>query len=61
MLEHPAAQAFFQQNAPEMLNNPMLQYVSDQPLSALLGYSPEARPLFEGALAAMNAADMAPA
>lgn len=61
LLEHPAAQIFFQQNAPEMLHNPMLQYVSDQPLSALLGYSPEAKPLFEGALAAMNAADMAPA
>ena len=57
VLDHPAARAVFQQYAPEMLTNPMMQYVINEPLSALLSYSPEAKPLFEGAVAAMNAAE----
>ena len=57
MLEHPAAQAILQQYAPEMLNNPMLEYVINEPLSALLTYSPDAKPLFEMIVAAMNAAE----
>lgn len=57
VLEHPAARAVLQQFAPEMLDNPMLEYVINEPLSALLTYSPDAKPLFEGVLAAMNAAE----
>ena len=40
-----------------MLTNPMIQYVINEPLSALLSYSAEAKPLFEGAVAAMNAVE----
>lgn len=57
VLAHPAARAVFEQYAPEMLTNPMIQYVANEPLSALLSYSPETKPLFEGAVAAMNAAE----
>lgn len=57
VLKHPAARAVLAQYAPEMLDNPMLEYVINEPLSALLTYSPDARPLFEGVLAAMNAAE----
>lgn len=57
VLEHPAARAVLAQYAPEMLNNPMLEYVINEPLSSLLAYSPDAKPLFEGVLAAMNAAE----
>lgn len=57
VLEHPAARAVLQQYAPEMLDNPMLQYVINEPLSALLAYSPDAKPLFEGVVTAMNAAE----
>lgn len=57
VLDHPAARAVFAQYAPEMLTSPMMQYVINEPLSALLSYSPDAKPLFEGAIAAMNAAE----
>ena len=40
-----------------MLENPMLEYVVNEPLSALFTYSPDAKPLFEIIVAAMNAAE----
>lgn len=57
VLEHPAAQTIMRQYAPEMLENPMMEYVFNEPLSALLAYSPDAKPLFEMIVAAMNAAE----
>lgn len=57
VLEHPAAQVILRQYAPEMLENPMLEYVVNEPLSALFTYSPDAKPLFEMIVAAMNAAE----
>lgn len=57
VLEHPAAQVILRQYAPEMLENPMLEYVVNEPLSALFTYSPDANPLFEMIVAAMNAAE----
>lgn len=57
VLDHPAARAIFAQYAPDMLDNPMLQYVMNEPLSAMLTYGPEAKPLYEMAVAAMNAAE----
>lgn len=57
VLEHPAAQVILRQYAPEMLGNPMLEYVANEPLSALFTYSPDAKPLFEIIVAAMNAAE----
>lgn len=35
----------------------MLQYVANEPLSALFTYSPDAKPLFEMIVAVMNAAE----
>ena len=57
ILGHPAAQAIFRQYAPEFLENPMLEYVKDEPITALLAYGESMRPLFEQVLTAMNQAD----
>lgn len=57
ILGHPAAQAIFRQYAPEFLENPMLEYVKDEPITALLVYGEAMRPLFEQVLTAMNQAD----
>ena len=57
MLEHPAAEPILRQYMPEMLDNPMIQYVMGEPISSLLAYSPEAKPLYEMILKAMNEAD----
>lgn len=57
ILEHPVAQAIFRQYAPEFLENPMLEYVKDEPITALLAYGESMRPLFEQVLTAMNQAD----
>ena len=54
MLQHPAAQPILQQYMPDMLDNPMIQYVMEEPISSLLAYSAEAKPLFEMILKAMN-------
>ena len=55
MLEHPAAQPLIRQYMPQMLDNPMIEYVKNEPISSLLTYSPEAKPLYEMILGAMNA------
>lgn len=55
MLEHPAAQPIIRQYMPQMLDNPMIEYVKNEPISSLLTYSPEAKPLYEMILGAMNA------
>ena len=57
ILEHPAAQAIFAQYAPEFLSNPMLEYVKNEPVTALLAYGDSIKPLFEQVLAVMNQAD----
>ena len=57
ILEHPTAQAIFAQYAPEFLTNPMLEYVKNEPVTALLAYGDSIKPLFEQVLAAMNAAE----
>ena len=54
MLEHPAAQPILRQYMPQMLDNPMIEYVKNEPISSLLSYSPEAKPLYEMILKAMN-------
>ena len=59
LLEHPAAQPILRQYMPAMLDNPMIQYIADQPISSMLSYAAEARPLYEMILKAMNAADRA--
>lgn len=47
VLNHPAAVSILKKAAPEMLTNPMLEYVKDSPLSEMLAYSAQAKPLFE--------------
>ena len=54
MLEHPAARPLLEQYMPQMLDNPMLEYVMNEPISALLSYAPGAKPLYEMILKAMN-------
>lgn len=54
MLEHPAAKPIIEQYMPEMLNNPMIEYVKGEPISSLLAYAAEAKPLYEMILKAMN-------
>ena len=54
MLEHPAAQPVIRQYMPQMLDNPMIEYVKGEPVSALLTYAPEAKPLYEMILKVMN-------
>ena len=56
MLRHPAAQPLLQQYMPGMAENPMIEYVMNEPICTLLGYAPEAKPLYEMILAARNAA-----
>ena len=54
MLEHPAAQPLIRQYMPQMLDNPMIEYVKGEPISSLLAYAAEAKPLYEMILKAMN-------
>ena len=54
MLDHPAAKPIIEQYMPEMLNNPMIEYVKEEPISSLLAYAAEAKPLYEMILRAMN-------
>lgn len=57
MLQHPAARPLMDQYMPGMTENPMLQYVENEPIATLLSYSPDAKPLYEMILQAMNAAE----
>ena len=41
-----------------MLDNPMLEYIVGEPISTLLGYAPEAEPLYAMILQAMNDAEI---
>lgn len=54
MLEHPAARPVLEQYMPEMLSNPMIEYVKNEPISSLLAYAAEAKPLYEMVLNVMN-------
>lgn len=57
MLQHPAAKPLLDQYMPGMTDNPMIQYVMNEPIASLLAYAPEAKPLYEMILQAMNAAE----
>ena len=54
MLDHPAAKPVIQQYMPQMLDNPMIEYVREEPISSLMAYAPEAKPLYEMILKVMN-------
>ena len=57
LMEHPLGMSLLKQYAPEMAENKMLEYVIDQPITALLAYSSQIQPLLEGIISAMNAAE----
>ncbi len=54
VLEHPVAKPILEQYMPQMLDNPMIEYVKNEPISSLLAYAAEAKPLYEMILKAMN-------
>ena len=54
ILEQPTAVEMFNQMAPGMLDNPMIQFACGMTLSELLGAVPEARPLYEAVVEALN-------
>ncbi len=54
LMEHPIGKPMLAKFAPEMADNPMIQYVIDQPITALLSYAPQIQPLFEAIIGAMN-------
>jgi len=54
ILEQPTAVEMFNQMAPGMLDNPMIQFACGMTLSELLGAAPEARPLYEAVVEALN-------
>ena len=57
LMEHPIGKPMLSQYAPEMAENRMLEYVIDQPITALLSYAPQIEPLFEAIIGAMNSAE----
>ena len=57
MLEHPVARQLLQQYMPDFLDNPMIEYVMNNPISFMLTYAPQTRPMYEMILKAMNEAD----
>lgn len=53
--EQPQAIEMMKQAAPQMLDNPMIEYAFSMTLSELLGAAPEAKPLFEAIIKELNA------
>lgn len=45
------------QYMPEMAENKLIEYVINEPITALLAYAPQAQPLYEMIIAAMNASE----
>lgn len=57
ILEQPLAVTMFNQMVPGMLDNPMIAFAKGMTLSEMLGAAPEARPLYEAVVTALNAQD----
>ena len=57
ILAQPLAVEMFNQMVPGMLDNPMLAMAHQMTLAELLGAAPEARPLYESVVNALNAAE----
>lgn len=51
----PLARELFEQMAPGMLDQPMVQYAYPMTLTELLGMAPEAKPMYEAVIQALNA------
>lgn len=54
ILAEPLAVEMFNSMAPGMLDNPMLQFAYQMTMSELTGTAPEAKPLYEAVLSALN-------
>lgn len=54
ILQQPLAVQMFNQMVPGMLDNPMIQFAKQMTLSEMLGAAPEARPMYEAVVAALN-------
>ncbi len=54
ILAQPLAVEMFEQMAPGMLDNPMIQFAHQMTLAELLGAAPEAKPLYEAVINALN-------
>lgn len=57
LLEQPLAVEMFNQMVPGMLDNPMIQFAHQMTLAELLGSAPEAKPLYEAVINALNVKD----
>lgn len=57
ILSQPLAVELFEQMAPGALDNPMLSMAQQMTLSEVLSVAPEARPLYEAVVNALNAAE----
>lgn len=57
ILEQPLAVDMFNQMVPGMLDNPMIQFAYQMTLAEMLGNAPEARPLYEAVINALNVKD----
>lgn len=57
ILEQSLAVDMFNQMVPGMLDNPMIQFAYQMTLAEMLGNAPEARPLYEAVINALNVKD----
>lgn len=57
ILEQPLAVEMFEQMVPGMLDNPMIKFAYPMTIAELLGAAPEARPLYEAVIQALNVKD----
>ena len=55
IVTQPLAVQMFEQFAPGMLDGPMIQFAMQMTLAEMLGAVPDARPMFEAVVAALNA------
>ena len=55
IVTQPLAVQMFEQFAPGMLDGPMIQFAMHMTLAEMLGAAPDARPMFEAVVAALNA------
>ena len=54
IVEQPVARQMFEQFMPGFMDNPMIAYALPKTLAEMLGSAPEARPLYEAVLKALN-------
>lgn len=55
ILDEPLAVEMFNQMVPGMLDGPMIQFVYQMTTSELTAQAPEAKPMYEAVIAALNA------